>query len=215
MFVGIARRLLRCAQWLDEDALGVGFARKLLRKPFDIPLRERWKWPERRADDAAEPRLEKAEIFAQKIDHGSRRLAREIRVHHLGDFFEEPLAVAVRRVGAVATLDPPDSGELRIDVIQLVNHRVELRNPWIRARIKTFLARSIERLIAEPRKRERDHVLDRPRTTRDRWRFGDEPFRSARDALRRAIAPEVITGFAGRKRQAMTGRESTLGVRAP
>ena len=44
------------------------------------------------------------------------------------------VAVAVGRVGAVLALDPPDAGVLGIDVIQLVDDRVELGDPRLGVR---------------------------------------------------------------------------------
>ena len=69
-----------------------------------------------------------------------------------------------------------------IDVIQLVDDRVELRHPRLGARIETLFARPVERLIAEARQRERDHVLDPAPADRHDRRLGDEPLRAARDA---------------------------------
>src|SRR5947209_19062080 len=102
------------------------------------------------------------------------------------------MAVAMRRVRTVAALDAADALLLGIDVIELVNHRIELRHPRRRARIEPLLPRSIERLIAETRKRERQHVLDGARADRHPRRFRDEPFRASRDAARRTVAPEVV-----------------------
>ncbi len=81
-------------------------------------------------------------------------------MHHVRDLLEELLAVAVRGVRAVLALDAPDAGEIGIDVIQLVHDGVELGDPRLGARIELLFARSIERLIAEARQRERDHVFD-------------------------------------------------------
>src|SRR6185295_5955294 len=53
-----------------------------------------------------------------------------------------------------------------------------------------------------------------PRAQRDFGRFGHEPFRAPRDALRRAIAPEVIPRLARRQRETVTRRKRALSARA-
>ena len=99
-------------------------------------------------------------------------------------------------------------------MIELVNDGIELRDPRFGAGIEVFLARLVERLIAESRQREREEVLQRARAERDDGRLGDEPFRAAGDALRRAVAPEVIARFARRKRQTVAGGKRAFRVRA-
>src|SRR6185369_8204516 len=98
---------------------------------------------------------------------------------------------------------PADARQFGIDVIQLVDDGVELRHPRFGAGIKTLLPRSIQRLIAEARQREREHVLDAARPDGDDRRFRDEPFRPASDAMGRSIAPEIITRLAGGKTEAV------------
>ena len=51
-------------------------------------------------------------------------------------------------------------GFVRIDVIELVHDRIELRHPSGRAGIEVAFARARERLVAEARQHERDQVLD-------------------------------------------------------
>src|SRR6185295_6443090 len=116
------------------------------------------------------------------------------------------------RVGAVLALDAADAGQFRLDVIELVNDGVELRNPRVGARVEALLPRTIERLIAEARQRERQHVLHVARADGDRRRLRDEPLRAPRQLVRRAIAPEVIARFAGWKREAVAGGEGAFGV---
>ena len=124
------------------------------------------------------------------------------------------MAVAVRGIGPVLALDAPDARQLRIDVKELVHDRVELRDPRIGARIEPFFLRPIERLVAEPGQRERDHVLDVACADRDDRRFRDEPLRAASQHARGAVAPEVITGFAGGQAEAMTRCERAFRIRS-
>ena len=105
---------------------------------------------------------------------------------------------------------------LRIDVVKLVDHRVELRDPIVPlALIEPFLAGAVERLVAEARQRERDHVLDRTRSDRHAGRLRHEPLGSPRDTAAVAVAPEVVAGFARRQTQTVAGGEGAFGVRAP
>ena len=71
------------------------------------------------------------------------------------------MPVAVRGVGAVLALDAADSPLLRIDVIQLVDDRIEFRDPGVRAGVEALLPRTVERLIAEAGQGERDQIVDR------------------------------------------------------
>src|ERR1051326_7840460 len=104
------------------------------------------------------------------------------------------------------------SRALRIDVIQLVDDRVELRDPVRAAGIVNLLLRARQLLIAETRQRERDHVVDRLRPDGHLRRLGDEPLRAARQLPALAIAPEVIAGLARGKTDAVAGRIRALGV---
>ena len=123
--------------------------------------------------------------------------------------------MAVRRTRAVLALEPPDAVLLRSDVIQLVDDRVQLRNPGIGgAAIEPFLARAIERLIAEARQRERDQIVDLMRVDRDDRRFRDEPLGSARNRTGDPIAPEVAARIARRQRQTVTGGDGAVGLRS-
>jgi hypothetical protein len=101
----------------------------------------------------------------------------------------------------------------RIDVIELVHDRVQLGHPGLGVFVETPLARSLERLIAEPGQRKRHEVLHRPCADRHNRRLGDEPFRAAGDASARAVAPEVVSRLARRKAQGMAGGESAFGLR--
>ena len=210
----VARRLLRRAQRLHLQPHRIRLAGRLLREPLDVALRVRRERPEAGADDAVAPRVERREVVAEEVVDLRRRAAVQVCLDHAGHLLEELLPVAVGGVGPVFLLDAPDAGELGIDVIELVHHRVDLRDPRIRAGIELLLARTIERLVAEARQRERDHVLDVAGADGDRRRFRDEPLRAARQLARRSIAPEVIARFAGRQRQAMTRRERALRIRS-
>ena len=135
-------------------------------------------------------------------------------LHHLGDVLVEQRTVRARRAAAVGALDRADAGLGRIDVVELVNDRIELRQPRLADGVQVGLARARQRLVAEPRQHERDQVLDRPAADADERRLRDEPRRAARQLSGVAILPEVVAGLALRQRQAMAGGESSLGVRS-
>ena len=54
-------------------------------------------------------RLEPVEVVLEEVDDRRIRPAVEIDLHHLRHLLEELVAVAVRGVGAVAAVDPPDA----------------------------------------------------------------------------------------------------------
>ncbi len=186
---------------LDIDASELAFARRLWRQALDEPLRIGRKRTEAGADDAAVLARQRVEVRLEEIVGGGVGLGVQVVRHHLRDLGEELRPVAVRRVGAVALLDAADARLIRIDVIELVNHRVELRNPRIAgAPVEALLARARERLIAEPRQRKRDQVLDLARADRHDRRLGDEPLRTARDRARvrgRARSSSPVRSAAG------------------
>src|SRR5262245_37707996 len=106
--LGVARRMLRRSERLDDDPGRVGFARQLIGQPLDVPLRERREGPERRSHDGTMARFQSPKILAKKIVDGGRRIAGEVGAHHLGDFLEESLPVAVGGIRSIAALDAPD-----------------------------------------------------------------------------------------------------------
>ena len=57
------------------------------------------------------------------------RLRVEVLLHHAHHVLEEPVAVTVGGIGAVGALHPADARPLGIDVIELVDDRVELGDP--------------------------------------------------------------------------------------
>ena len=79
-------------------------------------------------------------------------------------------------------------------MIELVEDRVQLRDPTWLIRVKLRFPRTLEALVAIARKHERDEVLDGGRTDPDDGRLGDEPFRTPRQLAGAAIAPEKYPG---------------------
>src|SRR5262245_38228550 len=117
------------------------------------------------------------------------------------------MAVAVGGVSPVTPLNAADPIQLGIDVIQLVDDGIQLRDPRIGARIQMFLAGSIERLIAEAWQRKRDQVLDWTIAEHDFRRLRHEPFGAPGNALRGSIAPEIISRLTRGQREAMARGE--------
>ena len=138
----------------------------------------------------------------------------QILLDHFDHVFEEACAVAVRRVRAVFALHAADAGPLRIDVVQLVDDRVELGDPVRLSRIMRSLPRSRQRLVSEAGQREREQVIDVLGARLDGGRLGDEPLGAAREATGAAVAPEVISRFAGWQAHAVAGRERAFRVAA-
>jgi hypothetical protein len=105
-----------------------------------------------------------------------------------------------------------NAAAVRVDVVQLVDDRVELRHPGLTARIEQLLARPGEHLIAESWQGERNQIADPRAVDVDERRLGDEPFRTMRDPAGASIAPEEMSRLARRQRQAVAGRERPLGA---
>src|SRR5262245_7620019 len=119
----------------------------------------------------------------------------------------------MRRIAAVGPNQLANAGRIRVDVVELVNDRVELGEPagGVR-RIQIRFSRTVERLITESRQDEGDEVLDPGPGDPYIRRLRHEPFGSPRELTRRAVAPEVIARLALRKSQAVAGREGSLCV---
>jgi len=98
-------------------------------------------------------------------------------------------------------------------MVELVDDRIELRDPRLGAGEKLGLPRASQRLVAEAGQRERDQIADRTRADLDSRGFRDEPLGTARDFARLPVSPEVIAGLACGKIQTVAGGEGPFGVR--
>src|SRR5262249_11391172 len=116
------------------------------RQAFGVPLRKRRERSERGRHHAAESLFERRKIVAQKIVDVGRRTAVQIRTNEGRDLLKKIGTVAVRRRRAVRALDAANARQLRIDVIELVDDRVQLRQPGLRSQsaIELTFPRSIE-----------------------------------------------------------------------
>jgi hypothetical protein len=124
-------------------------------------LRERRKVPERRRHHAAEPAGQRVEVVLEEFVERRIGVASDIRLHHVGDFLIELGPVRMRGIASVGANQLPDTSSVGIDVVELVNDRVELRQPsWSVGRIEISFAGTVERLITKSRQHERDQVLD-------------------------------------------------------
>ena len=101
----------------------------------------------------------------------------------------------------------------RIDVIELVDDRIELGHPRLEARIRRLLLRPRDRLIAKARQTERNHVVDRRAAELDVRGLRDEPLRPPRHLTRAPILPEVIARLARRQADRVAGGIRPLRVR--
>lgn len=79
----------------------------------------------------------------------------EVQPDHFGDFREKLVPMTLRRVRGSCRIDAANGLPARIDVIELVNHRVQLGNPTVvGAAIEPLLAGSLQGLIEESRQGE-------------------------------------------------------------
>ena len=120
------------------------------------------------------------------------------------------MRAGVARAVRVGELAQP--GGRGIDVIELVDDRVELGDPRLGAAVELGFPGSFERLLAEARQHERDEVFDAGGADAHFRRLGDEPFGAAGQLAGRAVLPEVVAGLGFRQRQTVTGGKRPFGV---
>ena len=99
-------------------------------------------------------------VVGQELGDRGVGPAGQVLLHHPRHVAEELRAVRARRDAAPAHRQLADALHRRVDVVELVDDRVELGHPGRGAGIDVFLLRARQRLVAEARQAERDQVVD-------------------------------------------------------